>query len=103
MEYHAKESKCRIKTEGEKQKVSGTIVLKNYSKKELTVSVKLIDKELFYEELVLKNDQNQKAYVLRPKHKNTLKFEFYIDKGQTILHDGQATLSGPKIELIERG
>lgn len=99
VEYHAKDSKCHVDTKGEKQKISGTIVLTNHSKEELTVLVKLIDKKRFYEELVLKNAQNQSAYVLRPKHKNFLNFEFYVDKGKTIFHNGQTT--GPEIELIE--
>jgi hypothetical protein len=100
VEYHADDSKCNVDTEGQKQRLSGTIVLTNHSKEELQVSVKLVDKKYFVEDLVLKNEQNQSTYVLIPKHKNFLDFEFYTDKDKTIFHNGRTT--GPEIELIEQ-
>ncbi|MEG6616198.1 hypothetical protein V6C27_07135 [Peptococcaceae bacterium 1198_IL3148] len=100
VEYHADDSKCHVVTTGEKQRLSGTIVLTNHSKEELQVSVKLVDKKCFTEDLVLKNGQNQRMYLLVPKHKNSLDFEFYIGKGKTIFHNGRTM--GPKIELIEQ-
>ncbi len=100
VEYHPRNSSCDVEPEEQKQKVSGTINVTNHSQEELKVSVKLIDKEHFAEELVLKNDQNQNIFTLPPKQKKYLRFNFSIDKNQGKIEGGRMT--GPKIKLIEQ-
>ena len=100
IEYDAKGSKCQVDTEEEKQLVSGTIVLSNHSKKEVNFSVKLVEREYFAEDIILKDDQNQSVFELHPKEKDYLNFEFYVDGGTTTFHSGSIT--GPKIEIIEQ-
>ncbi len=100
VEYHLKASKFKVDTEKQKQKISGTLNLTNHSQKELKVSVKLIDKEYFVEDLVLKNGQNQNIFILHPKQKNYLNFNFYIDMDKTKFESGSMT--GPEIKLIEQ-
>lgn len=100
IEYHARSSTCHVEIEGEKQLVSGTIVLSNHSKKAMNLSVKLTDQEYFVEDFVLKDDQNQGLFELHPKEKNYLKFKFYVDGEKTKFQSGSIT--GPKIEIAEQ-
>lgn len=97
VEYHPRNSTCKVDKEGQKQKMSGTVNVTNHSQEELKVSVKLIDKEYFVEDLVLKDDQNQNIFILQPKQKNYLNFNFYIDMDKTKFESGSMT--APKIKL----
>ncbi|GAB6178799.1 hypothetical protein JCM14036_01180 [Desulfotomaculum defluvii] len=97
VEYQAKESECNVNTEGEKQKVTGTIILTNHGKEELKVSIKLINNEFFIEDLALKDNNNQSVFVLQPEKKNCLDFNFLIDKGKGEFDSGNMT--APKIRL----
>lgn len=99
IEYHSGESLCNVNPEGEKKKIFGTIILTNHSKEELKVSVKLINKEYFVEDIVLRDDQNQ-IFSLHPKQKNYLNFDFYINNDKTKI-DG-AYIREPKIELVKQ-
>ena len=100
IEYHSKESICHIDTEGERKKISGTISLTNHSKEVQEVALKLVDKEYFPEDIILKDNQGQSTYRLLPGQKDNLSFNFYIDKGKTAF-DG-ASITGPEIRFIKK-
>ncbi|RYD04821.1 hypothetical protein N752_12915 [Desulforamulus aquiferis] len=86
--------------EGEKQLVSGAIVLSNHGNKEVNLSIKLIDRGDFVEDIIIRDNQNQTVFKLPPKEKSSLKYEFYINREKTTFQSGN--MNGPKIELVEQ-
>ncbi|MDO7786063.1 hypothetical protein [Desulforamulus aquiferis] len=100
IEYDSTNSRCQVDIEGEKQLVSGAIVLSNHGNKEVNLSIKLIDREDFVEDIIIRDNQNQTVFKLPPKEKSSLKYEFYIDREKTTFQSGN--MNGPKIELVEQ-